>query len=460
MERICLVDVVGLTPAHIGSETPTLQELSQEGGSDGAQPLDGVFPAVTLPPQASLLTGSPPSEHGAVGNGWLYDTQEIRFWQQARELINGETIYEQARDEFGGDFTTALLFFWFSQGAVSADYRVIPKPWYGSDGSKEFDIHGAPHRYVTELKEKLGDFPFFTFWGPHSGPPATEWIAEATAHTLRSRQPNLTLSYLPLLDYPMQKHGPDDSRSRDALSKVDQCVETIREAADETDTKLVIFSEYGLSSVNHPVHINRIFRKEGWLNVKYGPFGEQLDIGQSTVFAASDHQVAHVYVRDQDKIPPARKRLRDMEGVEQVWGKQQQREHGICHGRSGDFIAIAEPGAWFTYYFWLDDDHAPDYARTVDIHSKPGYDPVEMFVDPELSFPDVNAAWTVLKKKLGFRYRMELTPLDASLVQGSHGRPVSDPDKGPVLITSGLKPPVNPGITDLKSWLLNVYREQ
>jgi predicted AlkP superfamily pyrophosphatase or phosphodiesterase len=390
----------------------------------------------------------------------LYETQEIRFWQQARELITGETVYEKASEEFGDDFTTALIFFWFSQGALSADYRVIPKPWYGSDGSKEFDIHGTPKNYVTELNQKLGDFPFFTFWGPHSGPPATEWIAEATAHTLKSRQPNLTLSYLPLLDYPMQKHGPRDRRSMEALSKVDQCVKTIKKAADQTDTKLMIFSEYGLSSVNKPVHINRTFRKEGWLNVKYGLFGERLNIGQSTVFAASDHQVAHVYVRDNDLIEPTRNRLRNLEGVDQVWGEQQQREQEIFHPRSGDFIAIADPGAWFTYYFWLDDDRAPDYARTVDIHSKPGYDPVEMFVDPEISFPGAKAAWTVLKKKLGFRYRMELTPLDATLIEGSHGRPAPDPENGPVLITAGLEPPTNPDITNLKSWLLDVYRDR
>ena len=458
MKHICLVDVVGLTPELISSRTPVLQELAGGETSQDSHALEGVFPAVTLPPQASVLTGTPPSQHGIVGNGWLYDTQEIRFWQQSRQLVSGETIYEAARSEFGESFTSALVFSWFSQGARCADYRVIPKPWYGSDGRKEFDIHGAPSTYVDDLKQELGEFPFFTFWGPNSGPPATEWIAQATAHTLESRRPNLTFSYLPLLDYPLQKYGPDSAEAEEALSNVDDCVGTIKEAAERTDTKLVIFSEYGLSPVEQPVHINRLFRKQGWLKVRTGPFGEKLDVGQSSVFAAADHQIAHVYVRDDELMPEVQDLLEQSSGVDQVLGREGKHEFQIDHPRSGDLIAIADPDAWFTYYFWLDDNRAPDYARTVDIHRKPGYDPVEMFVDPEITIPKLKAGWTVLKKKLGFRYRMDLTPLDATLVQGSHGRPPSTTESGPVFLSPDLEPPEPQGMTQIKPWLMNQFR--
>jgi predicted AlkP superfamily pyrophosphatase or phosphodiesterase len=457
-ERICLVDVVGLTPDLVGEHTPVLQSLAAAEGSDGAQPLEGVFPAVTTTPQASVLTGEDPAGHGAVGNGWLFDTGEIRFWQQTRSLLQAETVYEAAREEFGESFTTALVFSWYSQGALAADYRVIPKPHYGSDGSKVFDVHGAPESYVRGLEDDLGAFPFENFWGPGSGPPATEWIAEATAKTLREREPNLTVCYLPLLDYPLQKHGPGTEQAREALSTVDEHVGLIHEAAEETDTRIVVFSEYGLSPVSRPVHLNRRFRRKGWLQVRSGPFGEQLDIPQSEVLAAADHQVAHVYVRDPDLVPAVRSLLADADGVGEVWGEAEKAERGIDHPRAGELIALAEPDAWFTYYFWLDDARAPDYARTVDIHSKPGYDPVEMFVDPEIRFPKLRAGRTLLKKKLGFRYRMELTPSDASLVEGSHGVPPSDPEEGPVLITEGLTPPDDPAMTDLKPWLLEQYR--
>lgn len=457
-KRICLVNVVGLTPELIDERTPVLQALTEAGGSSSVRPLEGVSPAVTLTAQASILTGSTPSEHGIVANGWLYDTQEIRVWQQARQLVQDEMIYEATNEEFGDSFTTALIFSWFSQGALAADYRVIPKPWYGSDGSKEFDIHGAPGSYVQDLTDDLGKFPFSTFWGPKSGPAATEWIAQATAKTLRERRPNLTITYLPLLDYPFQKYGPDHRASREALSTVDEYIGHLRNAAVETNTNLVIFSEYGITPVSRPVHLNRLFREQGWLSVRYGPFGEQLDVHQSEVFATADHQIAHVYVRKSEHIPVVKDLLSDVTGVGDIWGRKEQAAHGLDHPRAGDLVALAEPDAWFTYYFWFNDDRAPDYARTVAIHDKPGYDPVEMFIDSDIEFPKLKAGLTLAKKKLGFRYKMDLTPLDASLVKGSHGLPPSSPEKGPVLLSPDLPLPEEPTMEGIKPWLLEQYR--
>jgi len=118
--------------------------------------------------------------------------------------------------------------------------------------------------------------------------------------------------------------------------------------------------------------------------------------------------------------------------VESVLDRHEQRAIGLDHPRAGDLVAISSADRWFTYYFWLDDRRAPDYARTVDIHRKPGYDPVELFVDPRLTLPAAKVAWTLAKKKLGFRYLMSVIPLDASLVRGSHGVATT----GPVLLSS------------------------
>ena len=109
--------------------------------------------------------------------------------------------------------------------------------------------------------------------------------------------------------------------------------------------------------------------------------------------------------------------------------------HGMAHPRAGDLVAVAKEDAWFTYYYWLDDAKAPDFARCVDIHRKPGYDPVELFLDPALAFPKLKIASRLLRKKLGFRMLMDVIPLDATLVKGSHGiRPANRKD-WPVLIT-------------------------
>src|SRR6185295_8667301 len=111
----------------------------------------------------------------------------------------------------------------------------------------------------------------------------------------------------------------------------------------------------------------------------------------------------------------------------------------LDHPRSGELVALAAPGAWFTYYFWLGDALAPDYARTVDIHRKPGYDPVELFLDPQLKWPKVRIAFRLAQKLLGFRYYMDVIGLDATVVRGSHGRlptPGWEARESPVFVCS------------------------
>jgi predicted AlkP superfamily pyrophosphatase or phosphodiesterase len=193
--------------------------------------------------------------------------------------------------------------------------------------------------------------------------------------------------------------------------------------------RVIVLSEYGITPVTRAVHLNRIFRQQGWLAIKEELGLELLDCGASKAFAVADHQVAHVYVNDSAMLPAVEKLLFSTPGVDRVLGTAEKRKMRVDHERAGDLIAVANQDAWFTYYYWLDDARAPDFARTVDIHRKPGYDPVELFLDPGLSTPKARIAWRLLQKKLGFRMLMDVIPLDASLVKGSHGgRPGSRSD--------------------------------
>ena len=359
-----------------------------------------------------MLTGKSPRDHGIVGNGWYFhDTQEIRFWQQANSLIQGDKVYEGVE--------TAKMFWWFNQSS-GVRYSATPKPHYGCDGSKVFDI--LDHTECN-LVQKLGDFPFFSFWGPAAGLPSSRWIADATAIVMKEKKPQLTLAYLPHLDYDFQRF-PDHDPAR--VAEVDACAATIIDAADAIDAQVIIVSEYGLTTVEEPVHINRVLRDAGLLGVRSGPFGEMLMPGESDAFAVSDHQLAHVYVNSQDRVPEVRRLLESTPGIDSVFDPG---EIELDHFRSGDLIALAKPNAWFTYYYWTDDALAPDFARTVDIHRKPGYDPVELF-----KTSTARAIARVAQKKLGFRYKMDVIPLDATLVGGSHGLHPADADDGPLVI--------------------------
>jgi predicted AlkP superfamily pyrophosphatase or phosphodiesterase len=363
-----------------------------------------------------MLTGLPPSRHGIVGNGWLFrDTMEVRFWQQSFSLVQGEPLYRGVR--------TAKMFWWFNQGAP-VEWYATPKPHYGSDGSKRF---GIIDRTGCELEAKLGPFPFPGFWGPKAGLPSSDWIARASVAVIRRNKPDLTLVYLPHLDYDYQRAGPGEpARVREA----DACAGLVIDAAREIGAKVVAVSEYGLVPVSRPVYLNRALRKAGWLAVRDGPYGEMLDPHESKAFAVVDHQLAHLYLRGAPE-KAIRSELEGLEGVDRI---VEPRELELDHPRSGDFVVLAKPDAWFAYPYWLDDARAPDFARTVDIHRKPGYDPCELF----LASP-ARAAFRLLQKKLGFRYRMDVIPLDASLVKGSHGlRPA--PEDGPCILGPGEPP--------------------
>ncbi|MCB9825401.1 MAG: alkaline phosphatase family protein [Planctomycetes bacterium] len=427
------LDVVGLTPRLL-QHAPRLSALARQGVS---KPLGGVVPAVTTTAQATALTGLTPSGHGIVGNGWFHrGLGEVRFWPQSHRLVQGETVHAAARKrarERGVAYTSATVFAWFNQGAP-VDFSVTPKPWYGCDGSKVFGIHGDPVDYPGHLERELGPFPFFSFWGPRAGLPATTWIARATAWTLRTHRPSFTFSYLPHLDYDLQRFGPDAPGTAERVREVDEAAGVVLDAAAETGTEVVVFSEYGLLPVGSVAWPNRVLRKAGLLEVRDGPFGEGLDVFRSRAFAVCDHQIAHVYVREPADVAPVARLLEALPEVGRVLDRDARVSMGLEHPRSGELVVLAKPQSWFAYPFWLDDTKAPDYARTVDIHRKPGYDPCELFVDPKLHMPQLRVARRLLQKKLGMRMKMDVVPLDATLVKGSHGVLSLDGDDGPVFV--------------------------
>lgn len=432
MHPTIVINVVGLTPQLIGPHTPNLARLTQQGGM---RPLRTVTPAVTCSVQATFMTGLPPSGHGAVANGWLFrELSEIWLWRQSNKLLSGERVWDagKARD---ARFTCANMFWWYNM-ALDADIAVTPRPIYKADGRKIPDCYAQPGTLRDELNETLGPFPLFHFWGPATSIRSSAWIADATLHVLKTRQPTLALVYLPHLDYVLQRLGPDDPAVAKDLAEVDAVAGKLIDVARETGRRVMVLSEYGIVPVSRPVHINRALREAGLLAVRTEDGGELLDPPQSRAFAVADHQLAHVYVADPDDIARVRAVLERLDGVDQVWGEAEKTVNGLDHPRSGELVALAKPDAWFTYYYWLDDARAPDFARCVEIHRKPGYDPVELFLDPQIKFPKLSVGWRLIKKALGQRTLMDVIPLDASLVRGSHGRADTPDVHTPVVISS------------------------
>jgi predicted AlkP superfamily pyrophosphatase or phosphodiesterase len=432
VKPLVVLNVVGLASNLLGSATPNLKRLAQQGG---VRPLVTVSPAVTCSVQSTMLTGTLPRDHGIVANGWFYrDISEVALWRQSNRLVSGETVWDAARHR-NPDFTCANMFWWFNMYS-SADIGVTPRPMYAADGRKIPDCYAAPSALRDELTERFGAFPLFRFWGPATDIAATQWIVNATNYVRQTRRPTLTLVYLPHLDYNLQRVGPlHPSIARD-LAEVDAACGELIEQAERDGADVIVLSEYGITTVQRPVHINRALRQAGLIAVRVEVGREQLDPGASQAFAVADHQFAHVYVADSAREREIKALLEALPGVERVLDARTKPEFGLDHPRSGELVAIARADSWFTYYFWLEDERAPDYARTVDIHRKPGYDPVELFLDPKLRFPKLSVARRLLKKAMGFRTLMDVIPLDATLVRGSHGRITDDPADGPLCISS------------------------
>lgn len=440
MQRVAVINVVGLTRSLIGEHTPFFRQRAESCGLNLIQP---AFPAVTCTAQSTYLTGTPATDHGIVGNGWYdRDLAEVHFWKQSNHLVQGRKLGEDLKAADPA-FTWAKVFWWYNMYS-GADYSVTPRPIYPSDGRKVFDIYTHPLPLRPEMKKDLGEFPFATFWGPAAGQSspqgspdaASAWIARS-AQWLEDRfHPTLSLVYLPHLDYNLQRLGPQHPDIGKDLKAIDTIAAGLTRHLEKQGVQVLFLSEYGITPVQHPIHLNRLFRRQGWITVKDELGHEMLDAGASRVFAVADHQVAHVYLNDAGLEGDVVALLEKEAKVAQVIRKQDHKDWGIAHSRAGDLVVTSQEDAWFTYYYWEDDAVAPDFARCVDIHRKPGYDPVELFLDPQLAWPKARIAGRLLQKKLGLRMLMDVIPLDATLVKGSHGIIPSSQENFPIFIPS------------------------
>jgi predicted AlkP superfamily pyrophosphatase or phosphodiesterase len=452
---LVVINIVGLTPSLLGANTPHLNALIDDGFM---APLQAVFPAVTCAAQSSMLTGLMPSQHGIVANGWYFrDLSEIWLWRQSNHLVQGEKVWDAAR-KANPDFSCAQMFWWYNMYA-DVDWSATPRPIYPADGRKIPSIYTEPQDLKDTLQSKFGRFPLFNFWGPTADIRSSRWIADAALEVFDRQQPKLSLVYLPHLDYNLQRLGPQDPRIGEDVRQIDSVAGDLIDQVKSRGANVMVVSEYGIEAATGSVAINRVLREAGYLRVQETLSWELLDAGACEAFAISDHQVAHVYVKDPRRLTAVKALLEKTPGIARVLDEQGKREFAIDHPRSGELVAIAETGHWFSYYYWLDDARAPDFAPTVDIHRKPGFDPAELFIDPELSFPKLKIAARLLQKKLGLRTLLDVIALNGDQVRGTHGRLLDDPLQGPLLIASKpIEEAQGYHLTDVKRLILRMLQ--
>jgi len=418
-KRVVVIDVVGLSLEHFNNkdQLPNIASLLNSGQLLKMKP---TFPAVTLTAQAALTTGKTPSEHGIIANGFYSpDNFEVAFWEQASRLVQSEKIWDRLKKNKPG-LTSALL---FMQNSLYADSEIIitPKPMHTDKGLVQW-CYSKPVNYYEQLSEKIGEFDLKHYWGPLAAINSSHWIASAAVETIPRHKPDLMFVYLPHLDYCSQRHGPNSPIVLEELLLIDEEVGRIIKAVDDSgsrnETTFIIISEYKFYQVDGDIALNRILRRNGLLKVRNIAGLEYLDIELSPAFAMVDHQVAHLYIKPGYKTEVL-KLLTNVDGIDLLLASDEDKKrYHINHDRTGDIVAVSARNRWFSYYWWEELDKAPDFAGQVDIHRKPGYDPLELFID-----------------------RKTLTiPQDTGLIHGSHGYPpVTENDFVPFLISRPAK---------------------
>jgi len=419
-KTLIVLSLAGLSPSLVDSGgCPNLKGFTDACGLAALEP---ILPAVTLSMQATLTTGCLPAEHGIVGNGFFDRTHlEHRFWSASSGLLDRPRIWEPAGQGRGPSpaarqIKVAALFWWNFLGAPVDTYLNVA-PFHLHDGATVSSCSSRPADLYPFLEKKLGPFPLHRFWGPAVSIDSSRWILEAALEVAARRGPDLLLAYLPHMDYSLQRSGPGSPEALEHLAQLDALLGPLLDRALEGGTNLLILSEYGIAPVSRAVSPNRILKKEGLFAVRrLGP-REYPDLPHSRAFALCDHQTAHVYVKDPADIEAVRETLSSLPGMGRLLGKEGKREAGIDHPRAGDLVALSAEDAWFEYSWWDGEDRAPDYARTVDIHNKIGYDPLELIFDGKT------------KKIAG----------DPGLIRGSHGLVPKGKNFKPLLSTPFLK---------------------
>jgi predicted AlkP superfamily pyrophosphatase or phosphodiesterase len=433
VKKLVVLDIVGLSKGQFERIKPLHMSNILEGGSFTS--FEPSFPAVTCSVQASIFSGTYPSQHGIIANGY-YDRlfKQVSFWEQPSGLVKKPRIWDILKQK-NPNFSSGLLFLQNSLFANS-DVIISPKPIH-LDNKMIMWCYSKPENYYEKISEQLGTFDLKSYWGPFVSLNSSNWIINSAKITIQKNIPDLLIVYLPHLDYASQKFGPDSNEFSKSVYELDNLIGDFRNFLNEEfpDTyEILLISEYAFNDVKKSASPNLLLRQNGLLSTRRIEGKDYIDFEFSKAFAMVDHQIAHVYVNPgyEDRVKSVLKNA-DM-GI--ILDKNLQEEKHINHTNSGELILCSHPDTWFNYYWWDDIRYAPEFTFNVDIHRKPGYDPLELFLD----------------------FKTKYISHETSLIKGSHGL-ISDYDSNLPIIGTSFKSKLNEKIpvTNIKQFIQTFF---
>ena len=331
-----------------------------------------VFPAVTCTAQATLRTATEAREHGMIANGiFLRNLQRPAFWEQSSQLVSGKRIWEEARKN---GYTVGMFYFQQSLGE-EVDELITPWPIHKHHGGMILKNYSRPlNKKPAGYNE---NFPLQQYWGPLANAKVGNRIVNDVASFADC---DIAFVYIPTLDYDFQRYSATDKKCAKAIALLKQQLEQLFDFAKANNAEVTILGDYEITEVTlPPTQPNLTLREAGYFATRNVNGHLYPDFNHSRAFAMADHEIAHVYIRDANDIAAVKSCLETTGDYAIIEEHTPSAEWG--HDLAGELLLQAKPGSWCAYTWWTLPHEAPDYATHIDIHSKPGYDPCELFFE-------------------------------------------------------------------------------
>lgn len=351
-------DAVSEEDLEFLSKQPNFSKLIKNGAL--IKNVESVYPSLTYPAHATIVTGKYPKNHGVINNTVLDFKNDNPDWYWYRKYIKGDTIFDLA--EKSGMKTCSIL--WPVTARSKITYN-MPKIFC----TKRYDNQilksalAGSKIYQVNMNKKFG----YLRQGMEE-PYLDNFATEVAKKTIRELKPNLILLHLIDSDSQKHKYGIENKEVIESLKRHDErlgeIIESLKLAGIYEDSTIIALGDHSQINVNNVIKLNSILMKNDLINVN----GNK--IKSYKAIAKSCDGSSYIYLKNKNDVE-TRKKVRDILNelknkysnvIEEVYNNEEIKNLGADINAS--FMIEAKRG----YYFI--DDFLGEAIEVIDESSK------------------------------------------------------------------------------------------
>lgn len=356
-------------------ELPNFRELFKEASI--CKNVETIYPSVTYPCHASIVTGNYPNRHGVVTNTLLQPGHESPDWYWHRRHVKGTTLYDEAKK--AGMSTAALL--WPVTAKAKIDYHMpeifANRPWHHQI---PVSLLNGSIRYQLDMNKRFGHLR-----DGLAQPQLDDFVTESVVHTIKTKKPDLMLVHLVDLDSQRHHHGFSSDEAHDAIRRHDvrlgKIVAALKDGGIYKNATIIALGDH--SALNHTkaVKLNVLFKESGLIQLN-----KKGKVKDWKAYCKSNDGSAYIYLKDQEDVRTKERvkallhslLVNEENGIEFVLdGEEAERRGG--DGQAA-FMVEARQGYYFTEHL---DGESIDLITEEDVaagrytHASHGYSPTK-----------------------------------------------------------------------------------